>query len=50
MEIKYDEINTFGPTSLKLKNWFKIKMEIWRVIAGIISKYDYFKKYEEYRK
>jgi hypothetical protein len=50
MEMKYDEINTFGPKSLKLKNWFKIKMEIWNKIAEIIVTYKYFREYEIYRK
>jgi hypothetical protein len=50
MEMKYDEINTFGPKSLKLKNWFKIKMEIWNKIAEIIVSYKYFREYEIYRK
>jgi hypothetical protein len=41
MEMEYDyyKENKFGPTSLKLKNWFKIKMEIWVKIAEIIENY-----------
>jgi hypothetical protein len=41
MEMEYDyyKENKFGPTSLKLKNWFKIKMEIWVKIAEIIVRY-----------
>jgi hypothetical protein len=46
MEMKYDGENKFGPTSLKLKNWFKIKMEIWYKIAEIIKRYEYFWKYD----
>jgi hypothetical protein len=39
MEMEYDTENKFGPTSLNLKNWFKIKMEIWVKIAEIIVRY-----------
>jgi hypothetical protein len=49
MEMEYDEINTFGPKSLKLKNWFKIKMERWNKIAEIIATYNYFREYEYHR-
>jgi len=44
LEIEYEEETKFGPITPQLRDWVKIKMEIWRKISEIIRKYDLFHK------